>query len=165
MHPIMQSVWDLASKNPDWDPSTRVRAARALWNEHRYKSIWCGWVMTCMTAQEAAGGTEERPIALQPHDPPDPVLDVLGNKHRALTAAYATWDACAAIFTSEFYGVDDPMLADQLKALSSNLKGTGVYMFGWWTHDLLRMMVERDPSAFEVKIDRIEADLDQAGKT
>jgi hypothetical protein len=161
MQPIVKEVWTLA-RDSKWDePRARLADARAIWNAHQYKATWSAFHVAVFTVKKMAGGTEEQPVAVWPQAVPHSVLNVLGDRSRANNAAQAAWDVIAGALTSVNVDVNDPFLEDQLKVVSRDFKGSGVYLYTYWSSTALRVL-EQKPDA-EQHIVELGAEIRQLG--
>lgn len=105
--------------------------------------------LAMLTVTDMARPTSPEEVhLLEPSQPPDDVLEVAPNARRALQASEETFlwmrDAMWAVQTNEPQGPSMP-LERRLKALSSDYKGLGVYMFTWWSRSCYRWLEATEP--------------------
>lgn len=158
----MKKAWDLAGS--DWlDPQARLDEARRIWNADEYKATWSAFHVAFFAVQSMAGGSEGQPVAVAPASPPDSILAVLGDRSRAARATHAVWNVVAGVAVSVHGEVDDPFLEGQLKSVSRDYKGSGVYLYAWRAASALSQIKSHDGAADD-QIRAIEEELSQLGR-
>jgi len=165
VHPVIEQFWAIGDA-PTWQPETAIESARDLWQQQGYRATWAAAMATLLTVDEMVG---ERPddhqVAVRPEEPPTEVLRPIGDLRRAKTIAYETWNWIAGMLASHDMEVADPYLEETLKAISSDFKGNGVYMYSWWTRSALSRISDRaaGDDDFMASWDRLEERLSSLG--